>query len=106
MYKILIIVVFLPLIMCSSILLYKIALIQKLKREAYKIEAMACDLSNVISLKLQQNSVFCVTDVNTNPLLNKQGKGNWYCLVTQCDLQAQLQSRLMAKEQTKCSWFT
>lgn len=70
------------------------------------MEAMTCDLSNVISLKLQYNNVFCVADLSTNPLLNKQGKGNWYCLVTQCDLQAQLQSRLMAIEQKKGSWFT
>jgi hypothetical protein len=39
--------------MCSSILLYKIAIIQKFKREAFTIEAMTCELSNVISLKLQ-----------------------------------------------------
>jgi len=46
--------------------------------------------------------VFRVADVSTNPLLNKQGKGNWYCL----DLQAQLQFIVMAIEQTKGSWFT
>lgn len=51
--KILIIVVFKHLTWCSSILLYKIVMIQKFKAEPYKIEAMTCELSNIISLKLQ-----------------------------------------------------
>ena len=53
MCKILIIVVFKLLIIYNSILLYKVAMIQKFKGEPYKIEATTCELSNIISQKLQ-----------------------------------------------------